>query len=146
MLTGPIFPGFAFTWEEALRTEHRSLLATNRTYAEGDPEVQANVLRLARDVLQPLRLHFGAPVQIHSWVRCPALNNAVGGVQHSDHLIGLAADLHVVGVTLDAVWTWIRGSALPFGQAIREPIGAGEAGWVHVSGQRAGGPVRQAIR
>lgn len=145
-LSGPVLPGSRFTWEEVVRTSHRDLLATNRAYVEGSAEVQAHVRQLAALILDPLRAHYGAPVVLHSWVRCPALNAAVGGVRDSQHLDGSAADLHVSGVPLDAVWTWLRGSRLPFSQIILEPIGAGPDGWLHVGHALPGRPVGQAIR
>lgn len=145
-LTGPISPGVHFTWEEALFTTHRSLLAENRAYAEGDALVRARVSELAIAVLEPMRFHFGSPVVVHSWVRCPRLNEAVGGVRNSQHLDGAAADLHVVGVSLDDVWHWVRTSALPFSQVILEPLGAGPNGWVHVGLAMPGRPLHQVIR
>lgn len=142
-LTGQISPHFS--WAEAIRTTHRDLLAANRSYVEGDPEVQRWVLALATQVLEPIRAHFG-PVTIHSWVRCPALNSAVGGVRDSDHLIGAAADLHVGSASLETLFAWVSGSGLPFSQCLLEPLGAGPDGWLHISVQRPGRPVRQSIR
>lgn len=142
-LDGHITPNFQ--WSEALRTTHRDLLDANRAYAEADPEVQRWCRELATQILEPIRARWGV-VSIHSWVRCPALNSAVGGVRTSDHLVGAAADLHVEGGTLDELFAWVASSQLPYSQVIREPIGAGEAGWVHVSVQRPGRPVRQVIR
>ena len=142
-LTGQITDHFS--WSEAVRTTHRDLLAANRAYTEGDRMVQLWAIALADRVLEPIRRQWGA-VTIHSWVRCPALNEAVGGVATSDHLYGAAADLHVAGGSLEEVYAWLSGSGLPFSQAILEPRGAGPDGWLHVSVERPGRPKRQMLR
>jgi uncharacterized protein YcbK (DUF882 family) len=46
-------------------------------------------------MLEAVRTHFGKPVTITSSHRCPESNAAVGGVKHSLHLLGRAADIQV---------------------------------------------------
>lgn len=46
-------------------------------------------------VLEDLRVHFNAPVNIVSGRRCVAHNASVGGVQASQHLFGMAADIQI---------------------------------------------------
>lgn len=74
------------------------------------------------------------PVQIVSGYRCPALNNAVGGVPSSDHVKGMAADIRApaFGTPLE-VARELSGHVddLNIGQLINEFPGPG--GWVHVS-------------
>ena len=48
---------------------------------------------LCREVLEPLRQHYGQPIRITSGYRCEELNSAVGGVRRSQHMLGEAADL-----------------------------------------------------
>lgn len=48
-------------------------------------------------VLQSIRSHFGAAVTIHSAYRTPQYNAKVGGVAHSQHCYGTAADISVRG-------------------------------------------------
>ena len=48
-------------------------------------------------VLQSIRSHFGVPVVIHSAYRTPQYNAKVGGVAHSQHCYGTAADITVRG-------------------------------------------------
>lgn len=43
-----------------------------------------------------VRLKFGKPIIINSGYRSPALNKAVGGVNNSKHLQGLAVDIKVL--------------------------------------------------
>ena len=120
-----------FSIEEMTLTTHREYLARNR--AIGGREVEA-LTALCVTLLEPIRLHFGAPVFVHSGYRCPELNAAIHGSRTSQHMLGEAADIHVAGATLSDVWTWVwRDSGLPFGQAILEGHVAGDPSWLHIS-------------
>lgn len=59
-------------------------------------------------VLQSIRSHFGVPVVIHSAYRTPQYNDKVGGVAHSQHCYGTAADISVRGQTPAAVAAYAR--------------------------------------
>lgn len=59
-------------------------------------------------VLQSIRSHFAAPVVIHSAYRTPQYNAKVGGVAHSQHCYGTAADISVRGQTPAAVAAYAR--------------------------------------
>lgn len=59
-------------------------------------------------VLQSIRSHFGAPVTIHSAYRTPQYNTKVGGVAHSQHCYGTAADISVKGKTPAQVAAYAR--------------------------------------
>ena len=59
-------------------------------------------------VLQSIRSHFGAPVTIHSAYRTPQYNTKVGGVAHSQHCYGTAADISVKGRTPAKVAAYAR--------------------------------------
>lgn len=57
-------------------------------------QVKRNLKRLALEVLEPLReLAGGVPLYITSGHRCSYWNARVGGVDDSQHLYGLAADV-----------------------------------------------------
>jgi uncharacterized protein YcbK (DUF882 family) len=56
------------------------------------------------DALQDLRRRAGVPIVIHAAYRCPAHNREVGGVPNSEHTRGLAADIHVPGFSLQAMY------------------------------------------
>ena len=56
-------------------------------------EVRDNIKALVEDALQPLRDAWGGPLFINSGYRCLELNNAVGGVPTSQHVLGQAADV-----------------------------------------------------
>ena len=59
-------------------------------------------------VLQSIRSYFAAPVVIHSAYRTPQYNTKVGGVAHSQHCYGTAADITVKGHTPAAVAAYAR--------------------------------------
>lgn len=59
-------------------------------------------------VLQSIRDHFGASVSITSGYRTPQYNEKVGGVAHSQHCYGTAADITVKGVAVETVAAYAR--------------------------------------
>ena len=59
-------------------------------------------------VLQSIRSHFGTAVTINSGYRTPQYNAKVGGVAHSQHCYGTAADITVRGQTPAAVAAYAR--------------------------------------
>ena len=59
-------------------------------------------------VLQSIRSRFGAAVTINSGYRTPQYNAKVGGVAHSQHCYGTAADITVRGQTPAAVAAYAR--------------------------------------
>lgn len=129
-----------FTLSEFVRSE----TATNRHIDNTpSPEVIENLRALCRNVLEPARLDFGAPIYITSGYRCQALNKAVGGKPTSQHLRGEAADLQVRGVeNLRKLYSLIKDHGV-FDQLLFETNKAGVR-WIHVS-YKASGNRRQAI-
>ena len=59
-------------------------------------------------VLETIRSHFGTAVTINSGYRTPQYNAEVGGVAHSQHCYGMAADISVKGQTPAAVAAFAR--------------------------------------
>lgn len=57
----------------------------------GSPE-EAAILKLAVE-LDKVREAWGKPLAVSSWYRPPAVNKAVGGVQNSRHISGMAVDI-----------------------------------------------------
>ena len=128
-----------FTLSEFVRSE----TATNR-HIDNTPtqEVIENLRALCRNVLEPARVAFGAPIYITSGYRCAALNKAVGGKPTSQHLRGEAADLQVRGVeNLRKLYNAIKSRGV-FDQLLFESNGATK--WIHVSYKQSGNR-RQAI-
>lgn len=100
------------------------------------PEIRANLERLARELLQPLRDRLttargcDAPIFVTSGYRTPELNRLVGGSATSQHVAGEAADIRAVGFTPADLWVFIHDHCgdLPVDQCILE-FGS----WVHLS-------------
>ena len=99
------------------------------------PESAFHLLHaLVRQLLDPIRKAWGAPIKVTSGYRCPRLNELVGGVTHSHHLLGCAADI-ICGSTADntRLFDLIRQmhaeGKIRFTQLIRE----GGGRWLHLS-------------
>ena len=62
------------------------------------------------DVLQDVRNHFKKAVNTedHSGYRTPTHNKKVGGSTYSQHMYGVAADFHVVGVAHKEVYDYLN--------------------------------------
>lgn len=75
-----------FSWQEAFHTNHREI--QNNWPDDG---ILVNVARVAVKA-EKVREILGAPMIVTSWYRNAALNAAVGGAEHSDHLSGCAID------------------------------------------------------
>lgn len=122
-----------FTLEELLRSSTAVRLGIdNRPSAMQ----HANLVRLATDVLQPLRDAWKQPIVVSSGFRCPALNKAVGGVVNSQHLAGAAADIHTLSdVPADnqalfaTAVCLVRDGVIEVGQLIDEY----GYNWIHIS-------------
>jgi hypothetical protein len=119
-----------FTLAELCKSE----LAIRRNIDNTPSEkVKNNLQILVTNILQPLRDKFG-PVTITSGYRSPAVNTAVGGSPVSDHCLGMAADIEIVGIDNKALAEYIRDN-FKFTQLILEFYvdDVPDSGWVHVS-------------
>ena len=88
---------------------------------------------LCREVLEPLRQHYGQPIRITSGYRCEALNMAVGGVSNSQHQYGEAADLSVPSEAVARDWfQWIVRNT-EFDQLLFEHSRRLRNCWLHIS-------------
>jgi zinc D-Ala-D-Ala carboxypeptidase len=100
------------------------------------PEHIENFKKLAENIFEPIRKHFGKPIYISSGYRSKELNALIGGVKTSDHCFGMAIDLdqqgHSSGITNKQVFDFIK-SNLKFKQLIWEGGSKQEPDWVHVS-------------
>lgn len=96
------------------------------------PEHIENFKKLAENIFEPIRKHFGVPIFVSSGYRSKELNKAIGGASSSQHLLGEAFDIDMDGtsngVTNKMVFDYIKEN-LNFDQLINEF----NYSWVHVS-------------
>lgn len=113
------------------------------------PEHLENFKKLAQNIFEPVRNHFGKPIHISSGYRSEALNKAIGGSLSSQHCKGEAIDIDMDGssdgVTNVMVFNWIKQN-LNFDQLIWE-FGTDVApDWVHVSYASKGNQRKQVLK
>ncbi len=80
------------------------------------------------DGLEKLRELAGVAVIVHAGYRCAKHNREVGGVPHSEHMQGLAADIELPGISLQRAYAL----ALEVPQFAQGGIGAYDGGFLHV--------------
>lgn len=116
-----------YTLWELIRSEYainNGLIAMQLAITEGAID---NLRRLCVNILEPVRLHFGA-ITINSGYRCKELNRRLGGADNSQHVKGEAADIYMPAPILRKAAIYIA-SMLPFDQLINEY----DYRWLHVS-------------
>jgi hypothetical protein len=98
------------------------------------PEHIENFKKLAVNIFQPIREHFGKPIIISSGYRSAELNKAIGGSLSSQHCSGEAIDIDMDGtdITNAQVFNYIKEN-LNFDQMIWEFGTDANPDWVHVS-------------
>jgi hypothetical protein len=77
-----------------------------------------NLKELCSQVLQPLRDKIEKPINITSGYRCLKLNEKVGGVPTSQHVLGQACDLKVDDMTPFEIAQVVLELYLPFDQMV----------------------------
>ena len=115
----------------------RSETATKKGIDNTPNETErACLVRLCREVLEPVRVKYGKPIRVTSGFRCKALNKAVKGAATSQHVTGEAADLDV-GADNKLLFRIVSGmlsrGELKVGQLIWEKGTMENPAWVHVS-------------
>lgn len=105
-------------------------------------QVIIDKLRLVcQNILQPVRDHYGKPVNVNSGYRGSMLNKLVGGASTSQHCKGEAADFEIKGLSNYELALWIKDN-LDFDQLILEYCDDiktnPNAGWVHCSYRKHG--------
>lgn len=120
------------------------------------PEHIENFKKLAENVFQPIRDHFGVPIRISSGYRSEALNKAIGGagkmvngkyVPSSQHCKGEAIDIDMDGtsITNKQIFDYIKEN-LEFDQLIWEFGTDVNPDWVHVSYSSTGKQRKQILK
>lgn len=105
-----------FNLKEFIHSDTAKRMGIDNTPTEQEVE---NITLLCTKLLQPLRSLYGRPMYINSGYRCRELNEAVGGVETSDHRRGLAADVRCDNPK--ALLSCLLSSGLIFDQAILYP-------------------------
>ncbi len=111
------------------------------------PEHIENFKKLAENVFQPIRDHFGVPIRISSGYRSKELNTAIGGSLSSQHCQGEAIDIDMDGTTITnkQIFDFIKDN-LNFDQLIWEFGTDTNPDWVHVSYDSAGKQRKQILK
>lgn len=111
------------------------------------PEHIENFKKLAENIFQPIRKHFGKPIYISSGYRSAALNKAIGGASSSQHCTGEAIDIDMDGtaITNAEIFNYIKNN-LSFDQLIWEFGTDKNPDWVHVSYESTGKQRKQALK
>ena len=97
-------------------------------------EQMENMVAIAEEVFEPLRMWVGGPIKINSFFRSPELNKAIGGSGKSQHCHGQAIDLDdTFGKATNAEMYEFIKQNLDFDQMIWEFGDDENPDWVHVS-------------
>lgn len=111
-------------------------------------DVLLNMKHVAENVFEPIREHFGVPIAISSFYRCPELNKKVKGSSTSQHVKGEAIDIDadIFGkITNKQIFDFVKDN-LDFDQLIWEYGDSKNPSWVHVSLKRVGKNRKQILR
>jgi zinc D-Ala-D-Ala carboxypeptidase len=106
----PIYGGSHFSWGEATRNGTRIPRDTMyRGELVSGEEIVDNIIKLALD-LDKIRSQFGnKPIVINSWYRPPDVNQVTdGAAKDSYHIIGLAADVRILGTDSGKVFSTLN--------------------------------------
>jgi hypothetical protein len=111
------------------------------------PEHIENFKKLAENVFQPIRDHFGVPIRISSGYRSKELNAAIGGSSSSQHCKGEAIDIDMDGTTVTnkQIFDFVKAN-VNFDQMIWEFGTDANPDWVHVSYNSDGAQRKQILK
>lgn len=119
-----------FTLEEMEKSSTGIRLSIKNKAGSGEIK---NLGDLCYEILEPVRVKFDKPVTITSGYRSPELSEAIGSKATSQHCLGEAVDMEVIGVSNLEVALWIQNHC-DFDQLILEYYtGEANSGWIHVS-------------
>ena len=119
-----------FTLEEMEKSQTATRKGIKNKAGSGEIK---NLGDLCYEILEPVRVKFDKPVTITSGYRSPELSEAIGSKSTSQHCLGEAVDLEVIGVSNLQVALWIENN-VDFDQLILEfYTGEANSGWIHVS-------------
>jgi len=111
------------------------------------PEHIENFKKLAENVFEKVRAHFGKPIRISSGYRSKELNAKIGGSATSQHCTGEAIDIDMDGtdITNAQIFNFIKDN-VNFDQMIWEFGTDKNPDWVHVSYESTGKQRKQILK
>jgi zinc D-Ala-D-Ala carboxypeptidase len=120
-----------FSLDELTKSQEAIRLDIDNT---PDDEQVGNLILLCKNILQPIRNHFGKVVSVSSGYRSAALCEAIGSSSKSQHTKGQAADFEIFGMANKELADWIT-TNIEYDQCILEFWNENEpnSGWVHCS-------------
>lgn len=123
-----------FTYDELTASSTAKRLGLDNTPSEFEKK---QLIRLAEEVLQPIRDAWRSPIIVNSAFRSEVVNKAVGGAKNSQHKKGEAADITVGSKEknkklFNFIQKMINNGTIKVGQLIDEY----NYSWVHVSLER----------
>lgn len=121
-----------FNYDELINSATARIKKIDNTPNE---EQKQNLIKLTKEILQPIRDKFNNPITINSGFRSVKLNNAVGGVKTSQHLAGEACDITSKNnkVLWDLIIEMINNKEIEVGQLIWEKGTSKAPKWIHIS-------------
>lgn len=114
-----------FSLEELAATSHKDLQEKNMEYAK-----QHKLIELC-ELLEQVREVIGGPLIVSSGVRCPELNERVGGSKNSQHMRCEAADIVPRSISVCDAFGKVHQSSIIYDQLILEH--SGYRRWIHIS-------------
>lgn len=131
-----------FTLNEFIKSNKAEEHNIDNTPSE---DVIKNLNILVDNILDPLREAWGSKIRINSGFRCKKLNDIVGGVKNSSHLLGNAADIYPVNGKFDEfvkfITEWAENKL--FDQIIIEKNR--KSRWIHCSFKSNNGSQRRQL-
>lgn len=89
---------------------------------------RANLTRLCK-VMEKIRTLLGKPINVHCMIRPKFYNTIIGGADRSYHILGMACDFRVVGMSCDSAREVLRKHADALGICIEDRPGST---WIHI--------------
>ena len=117
-----------FTLEEMITSTTAKARGIDNTPNDSQ---RSAILRLCKEILQPIRSKYGKVIYVTSGFRCKELNKAVGGASTSQHLRGEAADINSAdnSTLWNLILEMIGKEEIKVGQLIDEK----KLRWIHIS-------------
>lgn len=113
-----------FSLEELTRSDYAARHGLDNT---PDAKALENLKRLA-ELLEQVRAVCNTPIVVSSGYRAPVVNAGVGGSKTSQHMLGCAADIRALRMSVNDLMRKVVNSTVKYDQIIKE-----FDSWVHIS-------------